>query len=212
MKYLLATALCVTLLGTLGAQTNERKERIFLDGEVVTALITDSDTIIIADLEDVSVSSPRAFKSRAEYRLYLKYRRYAAKVYPYAVEAIRIFRETDYVTKNMKRGKKKRHIKRLQKEYKKEFKDKLKNLFQDPKEADKLMMIEKELDMVFYDMLRDLRGGFTATYWHQLGKLNGYDLKEGYIVGDDEILDLVLQDFDISYDLDPATLDLKIED
>ena len=84
--------------------------------------------------------------------------------------------------------------------------------FQDPKEADKLMMIEKELDMVFYDMLRDLRGGFTATYWHQLGKLNGYDLKEGYIVGDDEILDLVLQDFDISYDLDPATLDLKIED
>ncbi len=211
MKYLLATALCVTLLGTLGAQTNERKERIFLDGEVVTALITDSDTIIIADLEDVSVSSPRAFKSRAEYRLYLKYRRYAAKVYPYAVEAIRIFRETDYVTKNMKRGKKKRHIKRLQKEYKKEFKDKLKNL---TKTQGKILvkMIEKELDMVFYDMLRDLRGGFTATYWHQLGKLNGYDLKEGYIVGDDEILDLVLQDFDISYDLDPATLDLKIED
>ncbi len=206
MKYLLAIVLSCAVLGNAWAQPNERKERIFLDGEIVTALITDNDTIIIADLDDVSVSSPRAFKNRAEYRQYLKYRRYAAKVYPYAVEAIRIFRETDYVTKNMKRGKKKRHMKRLQKEYKKEFKGKLKNL---TKTQGKILvkMIEKELDTVFYDLLKDLRGGMTATYWHQLGKFNGYDLKRGYVVGDDSILDLVLRDFDISYDLDLEALE-----
>ncbi len=206
MKYLLSIAITSLALVASFGQPNEKREKIFLDGEVVTALITDSDTIIIADLDDVSVSSPRAFKDRNEYRLYLKYRRYASKVYPYAVQAIRIFREVDYVTQNMKAGKKKRHIKRLQKEYKKEFKGQLKNL---TKTQGKILikMIERELDTPFYTLVKELRGGVTAAYWNQLGKLNGYQLKEGYIKGDEPILDAVLQDFDISYDLDLESLE-----
>ena len=206
MKYQLSILLALTTLVSAWAQPSEKRERILLDGEVVTALITESDTIIIADLDDVSVSSPRAFSDRNEYRRYLKYRRYAAKVYPYAVQAIRIFREVEYVTKNMKAGKKKRHIKRLQKEYKKEFKGQLKNL---TKTQGKILikMIEKELETPFYTLVKDLRGGMTATYWNQLGKLNGYDLKEGYIKGDDYIMDTVLQDFNISHDLDLEALD-----
>ena len=205
MKYLLALVFSVATFSLALAQPNERREKITLDGEVVTALITETDTIIIADLEDVYVSSPRAFSNRAEYRRYLKYRRYSAKVYPYAVDAIRIFREVDYVTQNMKRGKKKRHIKRLQKEYKKEFKGQLKNL---TKTQGKILikMIERELNRPFFDLVKELRGGFTATYWHELGKLYGYDLKRGYIKGDDPILDAVLQDFDISYELDVDSL------
>jgi len=179
----------------------ERREKIYLDGEVVTALITETDTILIADLEDVSVSSLRAFTDRNEYRRYLKYRRYAAKVYPYAAEGIRIFRELEYVTQNMKESKRKRHIRRLNREYKKKFKGELKTL---TKTQGKILieMVERELEIPFYTMVKDLRGGVTASYWHELGKFNGYDLKEVYQKGQDKILDLVLDDFDLSYEID----------
>lgn len=208
MKYLLSLALTGLLFTVAYAQPKEKREKIMLDGQIVTALITETDTILIADLEDVYISSPRAFDSREEYRRYLKYRRYAGVVYPYAVQSIRIFREVDYVTRNMKPSKRKKHIKRLNKEYKKEFKGQLKNL---TKTQGKILikMIERELDTPFYDLVKDLRGGFTAAYWHELGKFNGYDLKEGYQRGDDPIMDAVLQDFDISYDIDLETLEAK---
>ena len=64
-----------------------------------------------------------------------------------------------------------------------------------------IKMIEKELDTPFYTLLKDLRGGFTATYYNEFGKFYGYQLKDGYIPGEDSILDAVLYDFNISYRL-----------
>jgi len=190
----------------LFAQAGERTEQMEINGETVTALITETDTILIADLEDVSVSSPRKFENRAEYRRYLKYRRYANKVYPYAVEAIMIFREMELATAKMKKRKRRRYIKKLQKRYKKEFKDPLKKL---SKTQGKILvkMIEKELNRPFYSLLRDLRGTMTAAYWNTLSKAYGYRLKEGYIEGKDPILDAVLYDFKVDY---TPTLDGEI--
>ena len=186
---------------TLMAQLEEEKfEQIELDGEIVTVMITqDNDTLLVADLDDVSISSPRKFKDRSEYRKYLKYRRYANVVYPYAVKAIKIFRETDEVTKTMKRSKKRKHIKRLQKELKNDFEDPLKQLTK-TQGLILIKMIEHELNTPLYNLLKNLRGGFVASYWNTLGKINGYRLKEGYIEGQDHILDAVIADFDISYE------------
>ncbi len=61
-------------------------------------------------------------------------------------------------------------------------------------------MIEYELETPLYDLLKGVRNGMTASKWQMVGKLFGYDLKTGYIPGEDPILDAVLQDFDISYD------------
>ena len=87
-----------------------------------------------------------------------------------------------------------RHYKQL----KKEFKTPLKNL---TKTQGKILikMIEKELDTPFYTLMKDMKGGWTAGYWNQMGKFFNYDLKEGYHEGDDPILDVVINDFDISY-------------
>ncbi len=62
-------------------------------------------------------------------------------------------------------------------------------------------MIERELDTPMYDLIKDLKGGFTAGYYNQFGKLYGYKLKEGYIAGTDKIMDIVLQDYNISYEV-----------
>jgi hypothetical protein len=59
-----------------------------------------------------------------------------------------------------------------------------------------IKMIEKELNKPFYEIVRDTRGGFTALYWHNLGKLYGYDLKEGYKPGAEPMLDEIFLDYD----------------
>ncbi len=157
------------------------------------------DTLILASLEGVSVSSLRTFESDEEYKRYRRYRMYAIKVYPYAKEAIRIFRETEYVTNNMRNKKRRRYIKKLQREMKDEFADPLKSL---SKTQGRILikMIERELDTPLYFLIKDLRNGLTATYWSTMGKLFGHQLKDGYTRGEDNVLDAVLDDFNVSYE------------
>jgi hypothetical protein len=186
--------------GSISAQGTPETQKIRIDGQVVTAIITEEDTLYVADLGDVSITSKRKFSSKAEYALYLKYRRYANKVYPYAVDAIRIFRELEEVIKTMKPKHQRKHIRRLQKELKNQFEDPLKNL---NKTQGRILvhMIEKELDRPMYFLIKDLKNRFTAGYWNAAGKLYGYRLRKGYIMGVDPILDIVLEDFDISHEL-----------
>lgn len=173
-----------------------------IDGHELELLVTpEGDTIFIAtSLSAAAVSSPRSFESADDRKLYRKYRYYAAKVYPYAVEAIRIFRETEHVTATMPKRQAKRHIRRLSKELKKEFEDPLKGL---TKTQGYLLvkMIERETCEPMHALIKELRGTLTATYWNTLGKTVGYQLKDGYVVGADPILDVVLQDYDVSHEV-----------
>ncbi|HHM20578.1 MAG TPA: DUF4294 domain-containing protein [Bacteroidetes bacterium] len=194
---------CVLLLfylcsAFLVAQTTIGKTT--LNGQLVTLMLDDNgDTILVADdLMTVSLTSPRHFKSREEYLRYRKYLRYAAIVYPYAKEAIIVFRQLEEQTAEMKKGKRKRYAKKLQKQLDDKFEKPLKNL---TRTQGKILvkMVERELDESLHSLIKTYRGGMTATYWNTLSKFWGYDLKEGYIEGKDPILDAVLQDFNISY-------------
>ena len=198
-RIFLTAALIFSAALTWAQADGERMEKVVIDGQLLSQLITpEGDTILVADLEDVSITSPRTFENKQDYLLYMKYRRYAVKVYPYAKEAIRIFREQEYATKNMKKGERKKHMKKLGKELKEEFEDPLKQLTK-TQGMILIKMIERHLDTPMYTLIKDLRGGLTASYWGTAGRFFGYRLKEGYIEGDNTILDAVLQDFDVSY-------------
>lgn len=161
-------------------------------------VVPEYDPLLKRDLDEIYVTSPRKFKNNEDYRKYLRYKRYAVVVYPYAQKAIEEFRYLEKESQGLNKNKKKRIAKKKKKQLAKDFKKPLKNL---TKTQGKILikMIEKELDRPFFEVLKELRGSFAAWNWHQIGKLNGYDLKEGYIPGDDPILDAVIQDFDISF-------------
>ena len=180
-------------------QEEDKKTRI--DGEIVTFMIENGDTILTADLDSITVTSKKIFKDEDEFRRYRRYRRYGAKVYPYAVESIKIFRRYKKETEGMKKKKKRKYVKSIHKDLKKQFNDPLKNLSRTQGKI-LIKMIEKELDTPMYFLLKDIKNGFVATKWQSIGKLYGYNLKDGYIPGEDEILDAVLNDFDISYELE----------
>ena len=190
----------VTIVDSLTMMETALTE-LSIRGNVYSALITEEgDTLIMDVFNDISITSMRSFDDDADYKKYLKQRRYASKVYPYAREAIRIFREVEWAEENLKKRDRKKRIKELEKELKSEFEAPLSKL---TKLQGKIMikMIEQELDETMYNLIKSVRGRFTAFYWHNFSKLYSYDLKEGYNMGVYPILDAVLSDFDVSFRL-----------
>lgn len=186
----------------LWSQNNTSKtEKSEVEGTAVLAVISDGDTVYIADLDMYTITSLQKFEDDEEYKRYLLYRRHALKVYPYAREAIKIFREMEEDTKDVSRRKRKRHVKKLQKDLEDEFEEPLKKLSRTQGQI-MVKMIEKELNTPMHYLLKDLKGGFSATYWSTFSMFYGYRLKQGYERGEDRVLDAVLDDFDISYRVD----------
>ncbi|MBB4079916.1 hypothetical protein GGR28_002543 [Lewinella aquimaris] len=202
MRSLLLGSLFLLLGLSAAGQTGYTK----VDGKYYPYALDDcGDTLIIAQLSDVSVSSPEVFNSEEEYKLYRRYRIYAQRAYPYAVDAIRIFRETEYMTQNMSKRDRRKYIKRLQNELEEKFEEPLKKM---SKTQGKVLiaMIERETGEPIYDLIKDLRGGLTARYWATLAGFYGHKLKDKYEIGEDHILDAVLDDFDVSYELPETTV------
>ncbi len=197
MRILLTLSALINFVLILGAQ--EQRGTVTIAGKVLPYIIDDcGDTLLIAQLEDVSVSSFRSFASDEDYKKYRRYRAYAVKVYPFAVEAVKVFRQVEIATAEMRRGKSKRYVKHLQKELDDKFEEPLRKLSR-TQGMILMKMVEKELNVPTYELIKELRGGFTATYWSTMGRFYGHRLREGYKRGEDPILDLVLDDFNISY-------------
>jgi hypothetical protein len=163
-----------------------------INGMVMKGMIGEKgDTLWVVELEDVSVNSVRKFKSSKERRHYLRMKTYSAVVYPYAVEAIQTFRALEATTNDLKKRNRKQYIKQLEKELEHKFKAPLKNLSQ-TQVFILIKMIERELEMPVYDIVKNFKGSFSANYWNTFGKIYNVDIKQGYNPKDDPILELLL--------------------
>ncbi len=198
MKYSL---LFIAFMATIFNIQAQQQVYTTLNGKVYPAIVDDcGDTILMVELQDVSITSPRTFDNSEDYKKYQRYRRAAVIAYPYAVEAIKVFRQLEQETADMRKGKRKKYAKNLQKDMKEKFEDPLKKLTR-TQGLVLTKMIEKELNTSTYDLIKALRGGLTARYWSTMGGFYGYKLKNKYEEGKDAILDMVLDDFDVSYQI-----------
>lgn len=183
-------------ISTVQAQAEESFD---FKGDVYSGIVEENgDTLYLANLDQVTISSPRSFENREDYLMYLRYKRHAAYVYPYALTAIHMFRQLESETDEMSNRERRRYIRKLQRDLRNEFEEPLKGMTRTQGYI-LTKMIEKELDIPMYFLIKDLRNGLTATYWSTLSSLFGYDLKEGYLPGEDKLLDLVLGDLKIKH-------------
>ena len=157
--------------------------------------VENGDTTFVMSLWTVRISSKRNFKDLDEQRRYFRYVRACRKVYPYALQAIQMYAEIQEETEDMNKGQRRRFIRKEHKELKEDFKEQMKNLSKTEGRV-LIKMIERQTEKPFFDLLEETRGGTTAKYWNTLGKLWGYDLKEGYRVGAEPLLDDALLDYD----------------
>jgi len=157
--------------------------------------VENGDTTFLMSLRLVRISDKRVFKDSSEWLQYYKYKIAARKVYPFALQAIELYEDIEAETAEMSRWKRKRFVRREHKDLKDDFTEKLKNLSRTQGKV-LIKMIERQLGKPFYEVVRETRGGTVATYWHTLGKMYNYDLKDGYHLGADPLLDEVLIDYD----------------
>lgn len=169
-----------------------------IGNNIVKIMVINGDTIPVADFPIVDVVAQRVFVSSDDRRRYFQWRQHAVKVYPYAAEAIQIYRKIDTDTKGMSNRKRKKYVKKLEEQIKPRYEEELKKLTK-TQGFILIKMVERELNMPFYNVLAQLRGDWDAFKWQSFGVWYGYNLKQGYDASKDPILESILLDLNISY-------------
>ena len=168
----------------------------FVDGE---------DTIFVATLPPAMISE-RATMTKIEWRDYYQRVHNFSKAYPYALFVAQVIRDTDELFE------KEHYTKRQQDKYLNKLKDDLLKefdpIFRQLTLKQGLMMIrliDREVGMAPYYIIKDYLGGVNAGFWQGVAKLLKGNLKQPYEKdGEDRDLEMLVEiwekgDFDTLY-------------
>ncbi len=177
------------------AQTKPIPQYGINDTIVSVAIVYEGDTIEAKALAGVYVWTKRA---PAEWT---RLRNAIYVTYPYARKAGYVFNDIQrhIATTNDKQAITK-YINSREKELKKEFTDPLKNL--SVYQGRVLMkLINRETGGTnCYDILKELKGGFTARFWQTVAFLFGSDLKQPYdALGKDAQMEIIVKEVQRMY-------------
>lgn len=148
------------------------------DTIVCSAVVYEGDTIEAKILAGVYVWSKRNAAAREEWT---RLRNAVYVTYPYARRAGFVFNDIErHIANNPNKSAVNKYINTREKELKKEFSDPLKNL--SVYQGKVLMkLINRETNGVnCYDIIKELKGGFSARLWQTVAFVFGSDLKQPY--------------------------------
>lgn len=188
MKKVLHITITLLCAGNLSAQD-------ITSSKIVRAEIVDGDTILVQSLRTVHVYEPRTFSSKKEKRRYSKLKRDVLKVYPYAKLAGERLRDYESRMDAMKNEReKKKFLKQVEQDLQDEFGDELTDLTI-TQGTILLTLVDRETGDTSYELVKQLRGAFSAFFWQSLARLFGHNLKYGYDAdGDQEMIeDIILR-------------------
>jgi len=145
--------------------------------------IIDGDTVALINIRPVVIFPPVVTGNKRETARYDRLVYNVKKVYPYAKlagEKLKIYKAIlDSIPTEKGR---KLFIKKAEKELEDQFGNEIKELnFSQGKILIKL--IYRETGNSTFDIVKELRGGFSAFIWQTLARLFGYDLKTDYDPG-----------------------------
>ena len=161
---------------------------------VVRARILDGDTVPQISLKEVEVFSLIVPKSKKRKRKLTRYVKNVKKVYPYARLAGIQLRKYEHLLLQAENDKARRKLmKQAEKEINEQYGGDLKKLtFSQGKILIKL--IDRETGESSFELVQELRGKFTAFWYHAFAKLWGYNLKVRYDpLGEDRQLEVIVK-------------------
>ena len=143
-------------------------------------IILNEDTLPYFEIPEVLIIPPYKFTSKKQRRRYSRLVRDLKKVYPYAKMAntalLKIASKIDSID-NKKVAK--RYIKLVDKQLQKRYGKELKKLT--VRQGRLLIkLIDRETGSTSYELIKELRGSFSAFMWQSLARLFGENLKEEY--------------------------------
>ncbi len=161
---------------------------------IVPAKILGNDTIPLLDVNAVVIFPVMQFASKREASRYDKLVYNVRKVYPYAKLAGIKLRKYKEILEGMSNEKERKNFTKMaEKELEDEFGNDIRDLtFSQGKILIKL--IYRETGNSSFEIVRELRGGFTAFIFQTLASLFGYNLKTTYDPeGEDQAIEKVVQ-------------------
>ena len=167
---------------------------------VKIGIVQNGDSLVFKNIKEVVVFPDRKFKNKREYRRYSRYVRKVKKVYPLAVEARELLKEYQPKYEALEdRGDQRKLMKQLEKELLAKHKDELRKWsISDGRIL--LKLINRETERTPYSLIKDFRGGFSATFWQGVAKLFKNDLKTGYNPEEeDKVLEEIVTLIELGY-------------
>lgn len=160
---------------------------------VLYGLVVDGDTILVSTIEEVYILPMRKFKSNRDLRKYRRLVRNVKKVYPYAKLAKSKYDEVSInLAKIDSEKQKKEYMNQVEQEIKDEFEGKLKKLTISQGRI-LIKLIDREIGETSYDLLKELKGKFSAFFWQTFARLFGNNLKSTFDAeGEDQLLNEIV--------------------
>jgi len=163
------------------------------DITVMRAKIIDNDTMPHMLLRQVVILPPLEFKDKKEYIKYTKLVHNIKKVYPYSREAARIFTEVHHAMDTIKnKRQRKKFVNAKDQELQDKYGDELKKLTITQGRL-LIKLVDRETGFSSYEIIKELKGSFTAFMWQQLARMFGSNLKDEFDAdGEDKYIDRIV--------------------
>ena len=192
-KVFVVLLICSNAVSYLWGQDYSAK----LDSIFSNKIIYLADSMPDKDLEEVVVYAPRIFEKKRDYKRYRKLVKKIKKVYPYAKTANQWLTDiNNNLEKIESEREKKVFIKQAEKRLRSEFEDELIKLtFSEGRLLIKL--IDRETGNTSYELVKQLRGSFSAFFWQSVALLFGSNLKSEYDAeNDDRLIEEIIYQID----------------
>lgn len=189
IKIVLLAAACTLIF----SEANGQAKSDSLAGYLLPKIVVDGDTLPYIPLKSIYIFPPYKFKSNADYRRYQKLIYNIKKVYPYSLLARQKLYEmnTTFLTLKTEREKKD-YVNKVESEMKKEFEAPLRKL---TISQGKLLvkLIDRETGQTTYELVRQIKGPFSAFFWQAMARMVGSNLKTKFDKdGDDKMVDRLI--------------------
>ncbi len=162
-------------------------------GYIVGSKVVGNDTLPHVRLHTVYILPPREFKSKKERRRFVRLTRKLKKVLPYAKTAAIILNNLEHELSTIESEKEqKKVVDRVDKQLKERYIEELKKLTISEGRL-LIKLIDRETGNTSYDLVKDLRGNFSAFMWQSMARLFGENLKESYDgEGNDRLIEEII--------------------
>ncbi|QHS59449.1 DUF4294 domain-containing protein [Chitinophaga agri] len=173
------------------------QERHGADNIAVSAIVVGSDTIpyITLQIFEVVEKLPRKFRKQRE--AWTRLRNAVYVTYPYAKSASRILKDVNaHLATLHDKKEKKKYLAEIEKKMKAEFGNKLENL--SVYQGKVLMkLISRETGENCYEIIKELKGGFSARMWQTVAFFFGGNLKSEYDLQEDKDIEVIVQEIEM---------------
>ncbi len=167
---------------------------------VTRTVIEGNDTIPMIDLPEISVYQRQDYEYLYLKRRYRRLIRNVKRAYPYAKVAGVQLKELDTQLTTIDNEKeRKAYIEEAEKEIMNKFEKEVKRLTV-TQGIILVKLIDRETGRTSYQVIKDLRGGFTAFFWQGIARIFGNNLKAEYDpIDKDRIIENIVQGIEAGF-------------